>query len=71
MKKLLPLLLCCAVTVFMSCQRQTTVDNVVSMMTESRGEAEALAALTDAVITGEMTMGEGPMTMGEGPMNYG
>jgi len=33
------------------------------MMTEARGGAEALAALTDAVITAEMTMAEGPMTM--------
>ncbi len=73
MKKLIPLLLCCAVTVFMFCQKQATVDDVVNMMTEARGGAEALAALTDVVLTWEMTMHvmppgtpegvEGPMTL--------
>ena len=73
MKKLIPLLLCCAVTVFMFCQQQTTVDDVVNMMTEASGGAEALAALTDQVSTWEMTMYvmppgvpegvEGPMTL--------
>ena len=73
---LIPLLLCCAVGVFMSCgvfmssQQQTTVDDVVNMLTEASGGAEALAALTDAVSTLEFTMHvgmpegvEGPMTM--------
>ncbi len=62
MKKLIALLLCCGVGFLMSCRQQTTADDVVNMMTEARGGAEALAALTDAVITGEMTMAEGPMT---------
>jgi len=73
MKKLIELLLCCGVGFLMSCQQQTTVDDVVHMMTDASGEAEALAALTDAVSTWEMTMHlmppgvpegvEGPMTL--------
>ena len=73
MKKLMPLLLFCTVTVFTSCQQQTTVDDGVNMMTEASGGAEALAALTDQVSTWEMTMYvmppgvpegvEGPMTL--------
>jgi outer membrane lipoprotein-sorting protein len=65
MKKLIALLLCCGVGFLMSCQQQTTVDDVVNMMTEANGGAEALAALTDAVIIGEMTVhvSEGPMTL--------
>ncbi len=62
MKKLITLLLCCGVGFLMSCQQETTVDDVINMVTEARGGTEALAALTDAVITGEMTMAEGPMT---------
>ena len=56
MKKLIPLLLCCAITVFMSCQQQITVDDVVNMMTEASGGAEALAASTDQVYTCELTI---------------
>ncbi len=63
MKRLIALLLCCGVGFLMSCQQETTVDDVVNMMTEARGGAEAQAALTDAVLTGEVTMAEGPMTM--------
>ncbi len=73
MKKIISLFLCCAITVFMFCQKQATVDDVVNMMTEARGGAEALAALTDQVITCEITMYvmppgtpegvEGPMTL--------
>jgi outer membrane lipoprotein-sorting protein len=65
MKNLITLLLCCGVGFLMSCQQQTTVDDVVNMMTEANGGAEALAALTDAVIIGEMTVhvSEGPMTL--------
>ena len=58
MKKLIALLLCCGVGFLMSCQQQTTVDDVVNMMTEANGGAETLAALTDAVIIGEMTVKE-------------
>ena len=60
MKKLIPLLLCCAVTVFIFCQRQTTADDVVNKMTEANGGAEALAALTDQAITAEFTLYIGP-----------
>ncbi len=78
MKKLIPLLLCCAFSVFMSCQQQTTADDVVNMMTEASGGAEAMAASTDQVVTMELTMHvmppgvpegaeEGPMTM---PMSW-
>jgi outer membrane lipoprotein-sorting protein len=73
MKKIIALLLCCGVGFLMSCQQQTTVDDVVNMMTEASGGAEALAALTDQVSTWEMTMYvmppgvpegvEGPMTL--------
>jgi outer membrane lipoprotein-sorting protein len=73
MKKLIALLLCCGVGFLMSCRQQTTVDDVVNMMTEASGGAEALAAWTDQVSTWEMTMHvmppgvpegvEGPMTM--------
>ncbi len=63
MKKLIPVLLCFAVGFLVSCQKQTTADDVVNMMTEASGGTEALAALTDAVITGEITTVEGPMTM--------
>lgn len=66
MKKLIALLLCCGVGFLMSCQQQTTVDDVVNMMTEARGGAEALAAYTDQASTWEMTVHvtpPGPMTM--------
>ena len=73
MKKLIALLLCCGVGFLMSCRQQTTADDVVNMMTEASGGAEALAALTDQVSTWEMTMYmmppgvpegvEGPMTL--------
>ena len=63
---LIPLLLCCAVGVFMSCQ--PTVDDMVNMLTEASGGAEALAALTDVVITAEMTMHVGMPEGVEGPM---
>ncbi len=73
MKKLIALLLCCGVGFLMSCQQETTVDDVVNMMTEARGGAEALAALTDAVLTLEVTIHvmppgtpegvEGPITL--------
>jgi outer membrane lipoprotein-sorting protein len=56
MKKLIALLLSCGVGFLISCQQQTTVDDVVNMMTEANGGAEALAAVTDQVITGEMTI---------------
>ena len=73
MKKLIALLLCCGVCFLTSCRQQTTADDVVNMMTEASGGAEALAALTDQVSTWEMTMHvmppgvpegvEGPMTL--------
>ena len=73
MKKLIALLLCCGVGFLTSCRQQTTADDVVNMMTEASGGAEALAALTDQVTTWEMTMHvmppgapegvEGPMTL--------
>ncbi len=73
MKKLIALLLCCGVVFLTSCRQETTADDVVNMMTEASGGAEALAALTDQVITGEFTMHvmppgvpegvEGPMTL--------
>jgi outer membrane lipoprotein-sorting protein len=73
MKKIIILLLCCGVFFLMSCQQQTTVDDVVNMMTEATGGAEALAGLTDRVITLEFTMhvmppgapegDEGPITL--------
>ncbi len=70
MKKLIALILCCGVGFLISCQQQTTaeqttVDDVVYMMTEASGGAEALAALTDQVISGEMTVhsSEGTMTL--------
>jgi len=73
MKKLIALLLCCGVVFLTSCRQQTTADDVVNMMTEASGGAEALAALTDQVITWEITMYvmppgtpegvEGPMTL--------
>ena len=70
MKKLIVLLLCCGVGFLMSCREQTTVEDVVNMMTEASGGAEALEALTDQVITMQITMHvgipegvEGPMTM--------
>jgi len=75
MKNLIALLLCCGVGFLTSCRQQTTVDvdDVVDMMTEASGGAEALASLTDQVITLEMTMYvmppgtpegvEGPMTL--------
>ncbi len=73
MKKLNALLLCCGVGFLMSCQQETTVDDVVNMMTEARGGVEALAALTDVVMTWEITVHvlppsvpegvEGPMTL--------
>jgi len=76
-KKLIALLLCCGVGFLISCQQRTTVDDVVNMMTEARGGAEALAALTDYVGTWELTIHvmppdmpegvEGPMTM---PMTW-
>jgi len=66
MKKLIALLLCCGVGFLMSCQQQTTADDVVNMMTEASGGAEALAALTDHVSTGEFTMHEMPPGMPEG-----
>ncbi len=49
----------------MSCQKQTTVDDVVNMMTEASGGAEALAALTDQVGTLEFILHsvEDPMTL--------
>ena len=56
MKKLIALLLCCGVSFLMSCQQQTTVDDVVNMMTKANGGAEALAAMTDQVMTLEMTL---------------
>ena len=72
MRKLIALLLCCGVGFLMSCRQQTTADDVVDMMTEARGGAEALAAWTDHVATGEITLhvmppgtpeGVGPMTL--------
>ncbi len=66
MKKLIALLLCCGVGFLMSCQEETTVDDVVNMMTEARGGAEALAALTDAVMTWEMTIHVLPPGVPEG-----
>ncbi len=66
MKKLIALLLCCGVGFLMSCQQETTVDDVVNMMTEARGGAEALAALTDVVMTWEMTIHVLPPGVPEG-----
>jgi outer membrane lipoprotein-sorting protein len=73
MKKLIALLLCCGVVFLTSCRQQTPADDVVNMMTEASGGAEALAALTDQVITWDFTMYvmppstpediEGPMTL--------
>jgi outer membrane lipoprotein-sorting protein len=58
MKKLIALLLCCGVVFLTSCLQETTVDadDVVNMMTEASGGVEALAALTDQVITWDFTM---------------
>ncbi len=77
MKKLIALLLCCGVVSLTSCRQQNTADDVVNMMTEASGGAEALATLTDQVSTWEMTMYvmppdvpegvEGPMTL---PMTW-
>ena len=73
MKKLIALLLCCGVCFLMSCQQQTTVDDVVNMMTEASGGAAKLAETMDQVSTWEFTMHvmppgipdgmESPMTM--------
>jgi outer membrane lipoprotein-sorting protein len=68
MKRLIALLLCCGVGFLMSCQEETTVDDVVNMMTEARGGAEALAALTDQVITAEFTLYAGMAEDVEGGM---
>lgn len=72
MKKLFFLLLFLSVEV-MSCQQQTTADDVVNMATEAAGGAAKLAETMDQVSTWEMTMHvmppdmpegmEGPMTM--------
>ncbi len=72
MKKLLFLLLCLIVGL-MSCQQQTTADDVVNMMTEASGGAAKLAETMDQISNWEMTMHimppgmpegmEGPMTM--------
>ncbi len=66
MKKLIALLLCCGVGFLMSCQQQTTADDVVNMMTEASGGAEALAASTDQVITAGFTMHVMPPGVPEG-----
>ena len=73
MRKLIALLLSCGVVFLMSCRQQTSADDLVDMMTEARGGAEALAAWTDQVATGEFTLHvmppgtpegvEGPMTL--------
>ena len=68
MKKLNALLLCCGVGFLMSCQQPPTTDDVVNMMTEASGGAEALAVLTDQVITWELTMNVGMPEGVEGPM---
>ena len=72
MKKLFFLLLCLGVGL-MSCQQQTTADDVVNMVTEAAGGAAKLAEIMDQVSSWEMTMHimppdmpegmEGPMTM--------
>ncbi len=73
MKKLIALLLCSGVGFLMSCQQQTTADDVVNMVTEASGGAAKLAEIMDQVSSWEMTMHimppempegmEGPMTM--------
>ena len=66
MKKLIPLVLCCAVGVFMSCQQQTTADDVVNMITEAAGGAAKLDETIDHVSTWEFTMHAMPPEMPEG-----
>ncbi len=73
MKKLIALLLCSGVGFLMSCQQQTTADDVVNMLTEASGGAAKLAETMDQVSSWEMTTHimppempegmEGPMTM--------
>jgi len=66
MKKLIALLLCCGVVFLTSCRQETTADDVVNMMTEASGGAEALAALTDQVSTWELTIYVMPPSVPEG-----
>ena len=73
MKKLIVLLLCLVVGLIMSCQQQTTADDVINMVTEASGGAAKLAEIQDQVSTWELTMHimtpgmpegmEGPMSM--------
>ncbi|MFQ5486472.1 MAG: outer membrane lipoprotein carrier protein LolA [Desulfobacterales bacterium] len=66
MKKLILVLLCFAVGFLASCQKQTTVDDVVAMLTEAQGGAQKLAEITDQVSTWEFTMHVMPPGMPEG-----
>ncbi|MFQ5674392.1 MAG: outer membrane lipoprotein carrier protein LolA [bacterium] len=66
MKKLVPILLCFAVAFLISCQKQTTVDDVVAMVTEAQGGAQKLAEITDQVSTWEFTMHQLPPGVPEG-----
>ena len=65
MKKLFFLLVCLTIGL-MSCQQQTTADDVVNMLTEASGGAAKLAETMDQVSSWEMTMHIMPPEMPEG-----